>query len=159
MSPNEALKIARDRGYDLIEVSPTATPPVCKIADFGKFLYEKKKKDHEAKKKQAVITVKEIQLRPMTDEHDLEYKFKNLQRFLMDGDKAKISVMFRGREVVYLDNGKKLLNEWIEKVKDIGIIEAPPKLEGKRLSMILAPAQGAGKKIKAPEPKKDEVKK
>jgi translation initiation factor IF-3 len=95
-----------------------------------------------------VINVKEIQLRPQTEEHDLEYKFKNLQRFLEEGDKAKISVMFRGREVVYIESGKKLLNEWIEKIKDLGVVEAPPKLEGKRLSMIIAPAQGAGKKPK-----------
>lgn len=141
----QALQMARDKGLDLMEVSPMAQPPVCKICDYGKFKYEKKKKEHEAKKKQTVIKVKEVQLRPQTDVHDLEYKFKNIRQFLLDGDKAKITVMFRGREVAYVDQGHKMLAELADQVKDIAIIEAHPKLEGKKLIMILAPGKPGGK--------------
>lgn len=135
----DAIRMAKDRGLDLLEVSPTAQPPVCKILDIGKFKYEKKKKEHQAKKKQAVISVKEVQLRPQTEEHDLDYKFKHVIRFLQEGDKAKISVMFRGREIAYVDQGRKLLDRLIEAVKEVGVVEAPPKLEGRRLTMVLAP--------------------
>ncbi len=138
--------MARERGYDLIEVSPTASPPVCRISDYGKFLYEKKKKEHDARKKQTVINIKEVQLRPQTDEHDLDYKFKHVRRFLEEGDKAKITVMFRGREVAYVDNGRKILSRLTEFVKDVGTVESPPKLEGKRLTMVIAPAHGVGAK-------------
>lgn len=147
----EALQMARDRGLDLMEVSPTAQPPVCKICDYGKFKYEKKKKEHQAKKKQTVIKVKEIQLRPQTEEHDLDYKFKNVRQFLEDGDKAKISIMFRGREITYVDQGFKMMHQLVSLVKDIAIIEAPPKLEGKKLIMVLAPAP-AGKKATGHQP-------
>lgn len=136
----EALQMARDRGLDLMEVSPQAQPPVCKICDYGKFKYEKKKKEHVAKKKQTVIKVKEIQLRPQTEEHDLEYKFKNVRQFLEDGDKAKITIMFRGREITYVDQGFKIMKQLTEIVKDIAIVEAHPKIEGKKLIMVLAPA-------------------
>ncbi len=139
----DAVKMAKERGFDLIEVSPTANPPVCRISDYGKFLYEKKKKEHDARKKQTVINIKEVQLRPQTDEHDLDYKFKHVRRFLEEGDKAKITVMFRGREVAYVDNGRKILLRLTEFVKDVGMVESPPKLEGKRLTMVIAPAHGA----------------
>lgn len=141
----EALAMARERGLDLMEISPTAQPPVCKIADYGKFKYEKKKKEAQARKKQTVIKVKEVQLRPQTDQHDLDYKFKNIRQFLLDGDKAKITIMFRGREITYVDQGFKMMKQLSEMVKDIAIVEAHPKLEGKKLIMILAPA-GTGKK-------------
>jgi translation initiation factor IF-3 len=140
----EALQMARDRGLDLMEVSPNSQPPVCKICDYGKFKYEKKKKEHEAKKKQTVIKVKEVQLRPQTEEHDLDYKFKNVRQFLLDGDKAKITIMFRGREITYVDQGFKIMRQLADQVKDIANVEAHPKLEGKKLIMILAP--GAAKK-------------
>jgi translation initiation factor IF-3 len=136
----EALQMARERGLDLMEVSPNAQPPVCKICDYGKFKYEKKKKEQTAKKKQTVIKVKEIQLRPQTEEHDLDYKFKNVRQFLEDGDKAKITIMFRGREITYVDQGFKIMRQLSDMVKDVAIVEAPPKLEGKKLIMILAPA-------------------
>ncbi len=142
----EALQMARDRGLDLMEVSPNAQPPVCKICDYGKFKYEKKKKDAQAKKKQTVIKVKEVQLRPQTEEHDLDYKFKNVREFLEAGDKAKITVMFRGREITYADQGFKMMKRLQEMTKDIAIVEAAPKLEGKKLIMILAPAPAGGKK-------------
>lgn len=141
---SQALALARERGLDLMEVSPNAQPPVCKICDYGKFKYEKKKKDHAAKKKQAVIKVKEVQLRPTTDDHDLDYKFKNIRTFLEEGDKAKITIMFRGREVAYVDQGHKMLKDLVEKVKDIGAPESMPKLEGKKLIMIIAPVKKAG---------------
>lgn len=127
-----------------MEVSPNAQPPVCKICDYGKFKYEKKKKEQVAKKKQTVIKVKEVQLRPQTEEHDLEYKFKNVRQFLEDGDKAKITIMFRGREIAYAEQGFKIMRQLVELVKDISNVEAPPKLEGKKLIMVLAP--GASKK-------------
>jgi len=146
----EALQMARERGLDLMEVSPNAQPPVCKICDYGKFKYEKKKKEQVAKKKQTVIKVKEVQLRPQTEEHDLEYKFKNVRQFLEDGDKAKITIMFRGREIAYADQGFKIMRQLVELVKDISVVEAPPKLEGKKLIMVLAP--GTGKKSASPAP-------
>jgi translation initiation factor IF-3 len=142
----EALQMARDRGLDLMEVSPNAQPPVCKICDYGKFKYEKKKKEHLAKKKQTVIKVKEVQLRPQTEEHDLDYKFKNIRQFLEDGDKAKITIMFRGREIAYADQGFKIMRDLAERVKDIASIEASPKLEGKKLIMILAPGAAPANK-------------
>lgn len=144
----EALRMARDRGLDLMEVSPNSQPPVCKICDYGKFKYEKKKKDHEARRKQTVIKVKEVQLRPRTDQHDLDYKFKNIRTFLEEGDKAKITMMFRGREVTYVDQGHKMMRELAKMVEDIAVIEAPAKLEGKKLIMILAPNPAAKKAAK-----------
>jgi len=138
----QALQMARDRGLDLMEVSPNAQPPVCKICDYGKFKYEKKKKEHIAKKKQTVIKVKEIQLRPQTEEHDLQYKFRNVRQFLEDGDKAKITIMFRGREITYVEQGHKMMRQLIDMVKDIAIVEAHPKLEGKKLIMVLGPSKG-----------------
>lgn len=135
----QAMQMARDVTLDLVEISPNAAPPVCKILDYGKFKYEKKKKDHEAKKKQVVVKVKEIQLRPNTDEHDLDYKFKNVRTFLEEGDKAKITMMFRGREVAYVDAGYKTMKRLIEELGEQAIVEAPPKLEGKKLIMVLGP--------------------
>jgi translation initiation factor IF-3 len=150
VNTQEALQMARDRGLDLMEVSPNANPPVCKICDYGKFKYEKKKQEHKAKKKQTVIKVKEIQLRPQTEKHDLDYKFKNVREFLEEGDKAKITIMFRGREITYVDQGFKIMRELIELVKDVGSVEAPPKLEGKKLIMVLAP--GAKKAVPGAKP-------
>ena len=154
---SQALQMARDKGLDLMEVSPNAQPPVCKICDYGKFKYEKKKKDQVAKKKQTVIKVKEVQLRPQTEEHDLEYKMKNVRQFLEDGDKAKITMMFRGREVAYSEQGYRLMRSLAEQLKDVAIVEAPPKLEGKKMIMILSPAPqpkkgGGGGGSTAPKP-------
>jgi translation initiation factor IF-3 len=149
----EALQMARDRGLDLMEISPNASPPVCKIADYGKFKYEKKKKEAQARKKQTVIKVKEVQLRPQTEDHDLDYKFKNVRQFLEDGDKAKITIMFRGREIAYQDQGYKIMKQLQELMKDIAVVEAYPKLEGKKMIMILAPSgKTPGGKTPAPPP-------
>ncbi|OFZ73966.1 MAG: translation initiation factor IF-3 [Bdellovibrionales bacterium RIFOXYD1_FULL_44_7] len=162
---NQALQLARERGLDLLEVAANAQPPVCKICDYGKFKYEKKKKEQIAKKKQTVIKVKEVQLRPQTEEHDLEYKFRNVRQFLEDGDKAKITIMFRGREITYVDHGYKMLQQLVELIKDVGVIESPPKLEGKKLMMILAPVakkqsstakQQTVVKISAKQPKEEQ---
>ena len=148
--------MARDAGLDLVEISPNAAPPVCKILDYGKFKYEKKKKDHEAKKKQVVVKVKEVQLRPNTDEHDLNYKFKNVRSFLEEGDKAKITMMFRGREVAYVDGGYKTMRRLIEELGEMAVVEAPPKLEGKKLIMVIGPnPKFKPKKEKPPKPVKE----
>lgn len=142
----QALQMARDKGLDLVEISPNAQPPVCKILDYGKFKYEKKKKEHQARKNQVVVKVKEVQLRPNTDAHDLEYKIKNSHEFLEEGDKVKFTILFRGREIAHTEPGFKMCAEVLERLKDVGIVEMAPKLEGKKLMMILAPNPAAKKK-------------
>ena len=128
---------------DLVEVAPNARPPVCKILDYGKLKYTKKKKTQEAKKKQSVVNVKEIQLRPRTEEHDLETKFRHISDFLRRGDKVKISVLFRGREVAYAQQGYDMLHRIVKSVEDYAISEQNPKLEGRRMIMVLAPGKNA----------------
>jgi translation initiation factor IF-3 len=135
----QALQMARDKGLDLMEVAAGASPPVCKICDYGKFKYEKKKKEAQARKNQVVVKVKEVQLRPNTDEHDLSYKIKNAQEFIEEGDKVKFTILFRGREIAHTEPGFKLCKEVIERVGEAAIVELAPKLEGKKLMMILAP--------------------
>ena len=139
----EALAIARERGLDLVEVAPNSRPPVCKLLDYGKLKYTKKKKTQEAKKKQSVVNVKEIQLRPRTEEHDLETKFRHIVDFLKRGDKVKISVLFRGREIAYAQQGYEMLNRIVESVKDFAMSEQHPKLEGRRMIMVIAPGKNA----------------
>ena len=139
MQTREALRIAQEEGYDLVEVSPTARPPVCKIMDYGKYKYEQEKKRREAKKHQAVVLVKEVKLRPTTDEHDLQTKLKHVKRFLQDGNKAKLTVKFRGREMAHRDLGEALLKKLIAEIGDAAKIDQPPKFEGKMLSAVLAP--------------------
>jgi translation initiation factor IF-3 len=146
MPTREALVLAKEKGLDLVEVAATARPPVCKILDYGKLKYTKKKKSQEAKKKQSVVTVKEIQLRPRTEEHDLETKFRHIAEFLLRGDKVKISVMFRGREVAYAQQGKEMLERVIESVKEFAVPESYPKLEGRRMIMVLGPT-GKGQNL------------
>ena len=143
---SQALQMARDKGLDLMEVAATANPPVCKICDYGKFKYEKKKKEAVARKNQVVVKVKEIQLRPNTDTHDLDYKIKNTRGFLEEGDKVKITVLFRGREIAHTEPGHKMIAHVIETLKDVGIVDSAPKLEGKKLIVILAPNPQAKKK-------------
>ena len=141
MSTREALSMARERGLDLVEVAATARPPVCKHLDYGKMKYSKKKKTQEAKKKQSVVTVKEIQLRPRTEEHDLLTKFNHITEFLLRGDKVKITVMFRGREVAYAMQGQEMLRRLIKSVEDFAQPESYPKLEGRRMIMVLGPSR------------------
>lgn len=126
---------------DLVEVAPDATPPVCKVIDFGKFMYEKKKKEKEAKKKQHTIQVKELRFRPTTDDHDLEFKTRHAREFLTGGDKVKATVQFRGRDMLYTEQGEKLLNELAESLDDVSKIESKPTMEGRRMIMILSPSK------------------
>jgi translation initiation factor IF-3 len=139
MSSRDALRQAEQRGLDLVEIAPQADPPVCRIIDYGKFLYEQKKKAQEARKKQATITVKEIKFRPGTDEHDYDFKKKNVERILKDGDKVKATVHFRGREIVHKELGHQLLKRLVEELTGTCIIEQQPRLEGYNLTLILAP--------------------
>jgi translation initiation factor IF-3 len=139
LSIEAALEKAQSEGFDLVEVSPMAKPPVCKIMDYGKFKYEEKKKANEAKKKQVVVKVKEVKLRPKTEEHDYEFKVRNVKTFLEEGNKAKITIMFRGREITHRELGQALLDDVIADVKDIAVIETPPRMEGRQMFMILAP--------------------
>jgi len=144
MPPLQALRIAEERGLDLVEVAPTATPPVCRIMDYGKYLYQMNKKLHEAKKHQKNITVKEVKFRPNTDEHDYEFKKNHIIRFLKQGDKVKAAVFFRGREIVHQGIGRALLDRLVEELSEIGAVEARPKMEGPNLIAIFAPKPGGG---------------
>jgi translation initiation factor IF-3 len=139
MSPQEALRIARDRGLDLVEVSPTATPPVCKIIDYGKYLYEQKKREHEKKKKQVIIEVKEIKFRPATDLHDYTFKMKHAQEILADGNKVKATVRFKGREITHKELGAALLDRLTKDLAEHGQLEFRPRLEGMQMIAIFTP--------------------
>lgn len=139
MTVQEALQRAYSLGLDLVEVAPDAKPPVCKIMDYGKYCYEQSKRAREAKKKQTIIQVKEIKMRPKTEEHDLNFKVRHAERFLKAGNKAKVTMMFRGREMAHVDLGKKLLDQFAELLKEMAIMEQPPRLEGRNMVMVLAP--------------------
>ncbi len=140
-SSRDALRLAEERQLDLVEISPAAKPPVCKIMDFGKYKYEQSKREKEARKKQKIISVKEVKLRPNIEDHDFEVKAKNATRFLKDGDKVKATIIFRGREIVHTQLGQKLLKRLAESVQEISQVERQPKLEGKNMIMILSPKQ------------------
>ena len=137
----DALRMAGEQQLDLVEVAPTAKPPVCRIMDFGKFKYEQQKRDKEAKKKQKVFTLKEVKLRPNIEDHDYEVKKKNAQRFLEDGDKVKVTIMFRGRELSHPELGRQILVRMAADLKDIANVERDAKLEGKNMILILAAKQ------------------
>lgn len=139
MSPQEALRIARERGLDLVEVAPQAQPPVCRIIDFGKYQYEQKKRAHEAKKKQVVIEVKEIKFRPATDDHDYNFKMKHAKEILHDGNKVKATVRFRGREITHKELGMQLLQRLEQDLADSGLVEVRPRVEGMQMTAIFAP--------------------
>jgi translation initiation factor IF-3 len=139
MSLSEALRKAEEFGLDLVEVAPTANPPVCKIMDFGEFLYQEAKKAKEAKKRQVQVEIKEIKLSPKTEKHDLEVKIKHILRFLNDKNKVKIRVIFKGRELTHPELADRVLQPIFEAVKDIAHIERPPKFEGRQMITILAP--------------------
>ena len=134
-----AIEIAKQEGLDLIEISPNANPPVCKIIDVGKYKYDLQKKANKAKKKQKIINLKEIKLRPVTDIHDYNFKIKNAQKFLQKGDKVKFTVRFKGREMQHTHLGNKLMDRIIADVANVGKIEVPPKFEGKQIIMIVQP--------------------
>lgn len=141
MSTADALQLAITKNLDLVEVSPTAKPPVCRIMDYGKHKYEQAKRDKEAKKRQKIVSVKEVKLRPNIEDNDYTTKAKNAIRFLNDGDKVKVTIMFRGREVTHTNLGRVLLDRMAEELKDICTVERPAKVEGKNMIMILAPKQ------------------
>jgi translation initiation factor IF-3 len=139
MTVPEALRLAEDRGLDLIEIAPTAQPPTCKIMDYGKYKYENKKKAAAARKKQIIVTVKELQIRPRTDQHDLETKLKHARRFILDGDKVKLNLRFMGREMAHQEQGMAILKRVMEELSDITIVEVNPKFEGRAMYLIMAP--------------------
>jgi len=135
----EAIRAARDRGLDLVEVAPTAQPPVCRIIDFGKFQYEQKKKANEAKKKQVTITVKEVKFRPGTDDHDYDYRMKHARQWLQEGDKVKATIWFRGREMTHRELGSRILQKLENDLLDVGEVEARPRMEGNQMFIIFGP--------------------
>lgn len=141
---NEALTIAKESGLDLVEVAPNAEPPVCRIMDYGKFKYEEQKKKQEAKKRQVVVQIKEIKLRPKTDEHDYQTKLAHIRRFVEGGDRCKVTIFFRGREIVHKDRGQAMLDRVIEDTKDIAKVESEARSEGRTLFMMLAPLAKKG---------------
>ncbi|MDO6656109.1 MULTISPECIES: translation initiation factor IF-3 [Bacillaceae] len=138
-SKSEALDMARNANLDLVMVAPNAKPPVCRIMDYGKFRYEQQKKEKEARKKQKIITVKEVRLSPNIEEHDFNTKLRNARKFLEKGDKVKASIRFRGRMITHSDIGKKVLEHLAEDCKDIATVESKPKMEGRSMFLILAP--------------------
>jgi len=146
MTPFDALKMAREKNLDLVEVSPTAQPPVCRIMDFGKFVYQQEKREREAKKHQKVITVKEVKFRINVDDHDYETKRNHVLRFLEEGDKVKATIFFRGREMTRQSLGEQILDRLTKDVEDKGLIEFRPRREGNTLHMILAPKKTGGEK-------------
>lgn len=135
----EALAYAAEAHLDLVEVAPQASPPVCRVMDYGKYKYEQAKKQQEARRRQTVIQVKEVKIRPKIETHDMEFKLKNVRRFLAENDKAKITMIFRGREMAHQDRGYAILQKIAEQLADVAVVEQPPKQEGRTLSMIVAP--------------------
>jgi translation initiation factor IF-3 len=160
MPPFDALKMARERSLDLVEISPNAVPPVCRIQDYGKFLYEKDKSERAARKKQKVITIKEVKFSVTVDEHDYQTKKNMAIRFLGDGDKVKASLRFKGRQMAHRDLGYKIINRLILDIGDNGLVEFMPRMEGTTLHAIIAPskkAEAAPKKVAPPVAAKPEA--
>jgi translation initiation factor IF-3 len=139
LDTHEAQRMAREAGLDLVEVNPKAYPPVCKIMDFGKFKYEEKKRTNEAKKRQAIVELKEIKLRPKTDVHDLEVKINHARRFLEEGNKVKITCRFRGREITHPEAAEKQLHAVVDRTKDLAMVELTPRMEGRNMTLVMAP--------------------
>lgn len=147
----KAMQIARDAELDLVEVAPNSEPPVCRVMDFGKFLYERTKKDREARKSQTKIEVKEIRLRPKTNEHHRGFKTRDARRWLLEGNKVKVTIRFRGREITYPEIALEDLREISQELADVAIIEQSPNIEGRTMGMVLAPSKPAKKKVAEPE--------
>ncbi len=152
MASQDAIRLAMDQSLDLVEVNPKADPPVCKIMDFGKFKYEQKKMLNEQKKKQTIVEIKEVKVRPKTDDHDVETKIRHIRRFLEEGNKAKITVRFRGREITHPEKGEEVLREILADLEGSIVIEQKPALEGKTMTMLIAPKPGAFKRPATPAP-------
>ncbi len=157
MPPYEALKVAREKGLDLVEVSPTANPPVCRIINYGKFLYQQSKREHEARKHQKSMELKEVKFRPRTGEHDFDVKRNKMVGFLKEGDKVKATIMFRGRENAHREIGHQMMERLIESLVEVGQVETRPKQEGPNLSAVFAPkktgTKGGGQPKTASQPK------
>ena len=151
MTPQQALVVAREKGLDLVEVSPTAVPPVCRIMDFGRFQYLEQKRARQAKKHQKTIEIKEIKFRPKVDEHDYQFKKRNIERFIEEGDKVKATVFFRGREMAHPEIGRHILERLVKELADVAIAELLPRLEGNQMSTILTQRPGAKKPAPAVE--------
>ena len=141
VTPQRAMALAEEAGLDLVEISPNAEPPVCKIMDFGKYKYETQKRESEARKKQKIIEIKEVKFRPNTDVHDYEVKMRNVFRFLENGDKVKVTLRFRGREMAHQELGRDLLLRVAEDTQEIGKVENMPKMEGRQMIMLIGPAK------------------
>lgn len=154
----EALEKAREAGLDLVEVSPNSRPPVCRILDFGKFKYELAKKDKMAKKKQHAFQLKEMRYRPKIDEHDFQFKTKHVKEFIESGSKVRVYVMFRGREMAHTEFGREVLERVIEELKEISVVEATPKQEGRNMTMVLAPTAEVMKNLRTKAMSKDKEK-
>jgi len=137
LDTREAIRKAEELGLDLVEVAPTAKPPVCRIMDFGKYKYELAKKAHESRKHQSVIVVKEIKLRPRTDDHDVQFKTNNIKRFLEEGNKVKVTIMFRGREMAHTSHGRAVLERIVADLQNDAAVEQPPRMEGRNMTMLL----------------------
>ena len=152
LDTHEALRMAREALLDLVEVNPKAFPPVCKIMDFGKFKYEEKKRTNEAKKRQAVVELKEIKLRPKTDVHDLEVKINHARRFLEEGNKVKITCRFRGREITHPEAAEKQLHAVVDRTRDLAIVELTPRMEGRNMTLVMAPITKATQGRARPRP-------
>lgn len=144
LSFRDAIRIAEERGLDLVEVAPLAKPPVCRIMDYGRYKYEESKREHEARKKQKIINIKEVKMRPNIDDHDFEVRYRQTERFLRDGDKVKATIMFRGREIMHAELGKAVLDRLLERVREVAVIEKPARVEGRNMTMILAPKDQRG---------------
>ncbi len=142
MSLRSALQIAEERHMDLVEVAPNGKPPVCRIMNYGKYRYEQQKREKEAKKKQKILTLKEVKLRPNIEDHDFYVKMKAAQRFLSEGSKVKVTIMFRGREMSHPDLGRKLLLRFADELKEIAHVEKDPKIEGRNMTMVIAVIKG-----------------
>ncbi len=147
MATRDALRLAEEQHLDLVEIAPKARPPVCRIMDFGKYRYEQQKRDKEARKKQKVVTIKEVKLRPNIEQHDFEVKLKAAQRFVEEGNKVKVTIMFRGRELSHPELGTEILNKMADSLGDNVSIERSAKLEGKNMTMILSPKAQKPKKV------------
>ena len=156
MSTRDALRMAEDQGVDLVEISPNAVPPVCKLIDYSKFLYQLKKKAKEQKAKQVKMEVKEIRFGPQTDEHDYNFKLKHAKGFLEDGDKVKAYVFFKGRSILFKEQGEVLLLRFANDLEEYGKVESMPVLEGKRMTVFIAPKKGGAKKGQQPKASKPE---
>jgi translation initiation factor IF-3 len=148
---HEALRMAEEQGLDLVEVSPRAVPPVCRIMDFGRFKYQESKKEQASRKHQSVVVIKEIKFRPKTDTHDLNFKLNHIRRFLGEGNKVRLMIVFRGREIVHPETGHAMLDLVSKEVAEISVIEQKPSMEGRRMVMVLGPRAGVVRPVAAPQ--------